>query len=263
MINIHVFKMEFKRSLKGLISWTISVSMFLYLIIILYPLVKDMYSNIPEELLVFIETFGGIPENVVEYFAVESGMLLQIVGSIFACLAGFNIINREEREKHSELVYSLPLSRQTFFFTKLLFVVFQIVCFSLIITIFSILGFVTVGSFPYVGNFLLFSLMNTVMLLFIAFLGFTLACLIKNATTPMLAMAIPLPLYILLIISSLSKNKILKAFKHFSVFSIADPVNFLKGTIDFQWISFLLYLLISIVGIFFSFTLFNNREFNI
>lgn len=263
MINSHIFKMELKRSLKGLLAWCISISLFVYLIIILYPLVKDMYSNIPEELLGFIDSFGGIPENVVEYFAIEGGMVLQIVGSIFAALVGFNIINKEERSKHSELVYTLPLPRKTFFFTKLSFAIFQILIYSLSVTIFSVLGFLTVDSFPYVGNFLVYSLMNTLMLLMIAFFGFTLACIVKNTNSQVLAMVIPLPLYIISIISSISKNKILKSLKHFTVFSFADPVNYLKGSINVEWISFSLFLTISLVGLVYSYHLFINREFNI
>lgn len=263
MINSHVFKMELKRSLKSLLAWCISISLFVYLIIILYPLVKDMYKNIPKELLGFMEAFGGIPENVVEYFAIEGGMILQIVGSIFASLIGFNIINQEERVKYSELVYTLPLPRKTFFFTKLSFTIFQIIVFSLSVTIFSILGFISVDSFPYVGNFLIYSLMNTMMLIMVAFLGFILACITKNATSPVLSMAIPLPLYIILLISSLSENKFLKSLKHITVFSFADPVNFLKKSIDFEWISFSVFSMITILGLIYAYHLFKNREFNI
>lgn len=263
MINYEVFKMDFKRSLKSLIIWTLSVSAFVYLIIVLYPLVKDMYDNIPPELLGFIEMFGGLPKNVVEYFAVEGGMTLQIAGAIFAALLGFNMINSEERYKHSELVYTLPVSRQSFFYTKLLNVLVQILIYSLVVMVFTIFGFITVGSFTNRGNFFLYTFMSTLMLVMIGALGFSLACMLKTARSPITAMILIFPLYILYILSMISTNKYIEFLRYFTLFSFGDPTKYLNGNVVFEGVSFGVYLVISISGLIYSYFLFIEREFYI
>ncbi|HEY8395409.1 MAG TPA: ABC transporter permease subunit, partial [Bacilli bacterium] len=119
MINFQVLKMELKRSYKSLIGWSISIGIFTYLVLILYPLVKDLYSQLSGELMDLLDTFGGIPRSEMDYFATEAGMLVQLFGAVYAALLGYNLISREEREQTTDLIYSLPVSRTTFFFTKI------------------------------------------------------------------------------------------------------------------------------------------------
>ena len=75
MINFQILKIELKRYFKSLLGWSLSIGIFLYIVIILYPMVKDLYNQLSGELLELLENFGGLPKNEIEYFATEGGML--------------------------------------------------------------------------------------------------------------------------------------------------------------------------------------------
>lgn len=262
MFNYNIFTMEFRRSLKGLIGWTISIGLTMYLIIVLYPMVKDLYSEIPAEYLDFYNNFGGIPKNVMEYFATECGMMLQIFGAIYAAMLGFSIISREEREQATDIVYTLPVSRNKFFYTKLISAFSQIIIFTLFVCLFSVLGFVTINSKTNYQDFFVFFAFYTIMLLMITSLGFAMACLIKRNSKSSLALIIPLPLYLLTLISSLlDKDSIFVKIKYLSPFTFSDPVRFLKDNAAIEIISLLFFLGISIISIIFSSYIFNKKEF--
>ena len=94
-----LLKMEIRRSYKSNLLWSIGVGTMIYLIIVLYPMVKDIYQQIPEELMAIMAQFGGVPEDVLEYFATEGAMMLQLFGAIYAALLGFNLISTFEKER--------------------------------------------------------------------------------------------------------------------------------------------------------------------
>ena len=47
-----------------------------------------MFDQMPES-REMMESFGGIPENIIEYFATEGGTTLQILGPYFRPLLDF------------------------------------------------------------------------------------------------------------------------------------------------------------------------------
>jgi ABC-type transport system involved in multi-copper enzyme maturation permease subunit len=261
MINRHIIRMELRRSLVGLIAWTATVGLSLYLIIILWPMVKDMYAQIPESMKDIMDTFGGIPTTVIEYFATEGGMMMQLFGAIFAAMLGYNTISREERDHTTDSIYTLPVSRLSFYFHKLLAVFLQVVIFSVGIALFNILGFITVGSLDSIGKFLAFMALNTLTFLMIASLGFTLGSIMKG-NIQLIALIIPIPLYIVSVISSLTDNKILEKLRYVTPFTFSDPVAFFKLDFKFEYISLILFTVISAASIFLSSFYFTRKEFN-
>ncbi len=261
MINPKVLKMELKRSFKNLLGWTLSIGIFMYLILILYPLVKDIYAATSGEIAEILKSFGGIPENEVEYFAMEGGMLLQLFGAVFAAMTGFSIISREEREQTTDLICSLPVSRTSFFFTKLLAASIQVIVFSALITIFCTLGFLSIKTELNLSRFFFYMLIFLILLLMVQGLGFALACFIKHSSKSLIALLIPLPLYILTFISSFSKDNLLKKLKYLSPFTFSEPVSFLKTGDSFEYISFTVFSIITIVFIILALILYRKREF--
>jgi ABC-type transport system involved in multi-copper enzyme maturation permease subunit len=155
----------------------------------------------------------------------------------------------------------LPVSRLSFYFHKLLAVFIQVVIFSLGIALFNIMGFITVGSLESVGKFLGFMALNTLTFLMIASLGFTLGSIMKG-NIQLIALIIPIPLYIVSVISSLTDNKILEKLKYVTPFTFSDPVAFFKLDFKFEYISLILFTAISVSSIFFSSRYFNRKEFN-
>jgi len=260
MINFDVMKMEFRRSIKSFLAWTLIIGFTMYVIIIVYPMVKDMYSQIPEEFMDMMDMFGGLPDNLIEYVGLEGGVTMQVFASIYAAIVGFTAITREVNEQSTDLIYTLPLSRTTFYFSKLLAAIMQILAFAVAIFLFFIFGFISLGPIPNLESFILYYLANTLMLIIFVILGFYLGTLLTKRNRPMISLLIPLPLYIISFISSLT-NKWLENLKYITPFTFSEPSRFLQETKDFEYISLIVYIIISIVAIIHGLYLFRKKEF--
>jgi len=261
IFNKNLFALEFRRAFKGMLVWSISLGLTMYLIVILYPYVKDMYAAIPPELSGILDSFGGLPENVTEYFATECAMMLQIFGSIYVVLEGFNAINRDEKEKTLEAIYVLPYRRDVILFTKFVRITLNILLFSIANILFSLAGFWTVGEFAENGRFFLFALLNTLMFLMIGYLGLAMVCLMKPNQKNMISMLIPIPLYIVSVISTLTNNEWLQKLKYITPFTFANPVEILKTDFAFEWENLVGFTLVTICLLVAAFLRFRKREF--
>src|SRR5690554_6618029 len=140
MFNGDIFKMEFKRTVKSLLIWSFSLGLYMLLIVVLYPMVKDIYETMQAEMLQYMEMFGGLPTNIIDYYATEGATMMQLVGVIFATLLGFSMLRRDERELTADVIYTLPVSRKTFFYTKFILLIVEIVLFVAIVTLISFAG---------------------------------------------------------------------------------------------------------------------------
>jgi ABC-2 type transport system permease protein len=249
--------MELRRSLKSFLIWSIAMGLTMYLIVALYPVVGDMYAALPEE---FMDYFGGLPKNIIEYFGVEGAMMLQLMGSIFAVILGFNAINREFNELSIDTIYSLPISRSEFYINKLIASVIQVIAFMVVNILFVILGFVTANEVPHLGTFFAFMAINTLLLLMMLVMGFALAIVVKRGVKAMVSLAIPLPLYIIFFVYQLSDNKFLGYLKHITPFSFADPAFFFKEDVGFAWQSLIVFSIISLISLLYSFKIYKQKD---
>lgn len=260
-MNKQVLIMELRRSLKSLIIWTVAVGLTMVLIVATYPLVKEMLEHIPAEFQDFIETFGGLPDNAIEYYATEGGITLQLLGAIFAALLGFSIATKETREKTSDLVFSLPVSRKTIFLTKVASIIIRVVVFSLAVMAFILLSFVAISGLDNIGGFMLYMLLHTLMLIMVALLGFALGAGLKNASKQMLALVIPFPLYILFFLSTLTTNEHIMRLKHITPFTFSDPVVLLKDAGDMDWISLIVFIGLTTLAMVYAYYRYLKKEF--
>ncbi|MDX9808085.1 MAG: ABC transporter permease subunit [Acholeplasma sp.] len=251
--------MEFRRNFKSTLIWSIGVSTMIYLIIVLYPMVKDIYAQIPEELMAIMAQLGGVPEDVLEYYATEGAMMLQLFGAIFAAMLGFNLISTFEKERLAEVIYTQGIPKKTFYLSKLSLLVIMVLIFTIINAIIGYLGFITIDERFSFGDYMWFSLLNGIMYLYTALLGFILALLLDKDIKSMVAIAIPLPLYILAILSTLTDNDWLKALKYVSPFTFSDPVAILKNQDPFEYISFLVFTGLTLVGLVYGYYRYQKR----
>lgn len=263
MFSSRLFKLEFTRSLKSLITWSLSIGLTMVFVIVLYPMVIDIYSAIPAEYQAFLDAFGGVPHNVVEYYATEGVMMLQLFGGIFAALEGYNALNRDDKEKTVECIYQLPYSRTAILTTKLVKVIVNVLVFSIVVYFMSILSFLVIGESYDGGDFLLFNVYNTIMFLMLAILGFVLVVFMKPTQKSMGAIAFPFVFYIISVISSVTNNETLELLKHVTPFTFANPVDILKLGADFEWISFVVFTGLSILLTVAAYWRFQKRELTV
>lgn len=258
MIKI-LLKMEYRRAIKANLAWSLGVSSMVFLIIVLYPLVKDIYAQIPDELMAIMAQFGGIPEDVLEYFATEGAMMLQLFGAIYAGLLGFNMIAVFEKDRLAEMMYTQGIPKKDFFISKWLVLSLMILQFTLINGIVGYMGFLIIAESFDLGNYILFTVLNGVMYVHIAGLGLILALLTRQSVKSMVALLIPLPLYILALVSTLTDHDLVKALKYFSPFTFSDPVSILKNQDPFEFISFIVFTGLVIIGSIYGYFKYQKR----
>lgn len=258
MIKI-LLKMEYRRAIKANLAWSLGVASMVFLIIVLYPLVKDIYAQIPDELMAIMAQFGGIPEDVLEYFATEGAMMLQLFGAIYAGLLGFNMIAVFEKDRLAEMMYTQGISKKMFFTSKWMILSLMIFQFAIINGIIGYAGFIIIGESFDLGNYLLFTLLNGVMYLHIAGLGMILALLTPQSVKSMVALLIPLPLYIVALVSTLTDHAFVKALKYISPFTFSDPVAILKNQDSFEYISFIVFSGLVIAGSIYGYFKYQKR----
>lgn len=268
-ITFNLFKLELKRSFKSHLIWSFSLGLSLFLIVIIYPLVKDMMASMIElmesldensPLLVFMEDFGGFPTTGLEYYATECALILQLVGGIYAAILGFSIINKDEKEHVHEVMYTLPIKRTHVILTRILYVLFNLFTFTIVQFLLSYVGFVVISESIDIGEFAIFGVLNWALFFLIAMLSFGLSSFLKPNVSALISVAIPFPLYILTMVGSATDNKWLSYLKYISPFTFAEPVAFLKTHAAFNTTNLLLFsgltLAITVLGI----IKFNKRQ---
>lgn len=265
-----IFALDFKRGIKSTLIWSIALGLSLFLVIIIYPLFKDMMdaiNNVIEQLesldiafFDFIETFGGIPSNGVEYFATEGAMFMQIAAGMFASLLGFSIIQKDDREKTSEMLYTLPIERSSYLLEKMISVFVQITLFMLIQLVMIAIGFAIVSPGENIRSLFVFGFFDGLMLLMVAYLSMGLSLLLKPGSSTLFPLIIPIPLYIITTVAYMTDNRTLALIRFLSPFTFAEPVGFIKEQSDFEWLNFGIFSVLTIVVIILSFIAFKKRE---
>ena len=229
LFSFTLLKLEFRRNLKGLLIWSFSLALSLFLVILVYPMVQDMMDVLSDMLeylesinsgfVGLLEVFGGIPDNGIEYFATEGALFLQLLGGIFAALLGFSMINRDEKEKTVEVIHVLPISRFALLLTKMIHVAIALFLFTAIQIGSVHLGFLFVSPSENIAELWRFGLFDYLMFLMIAYLSMGLAITIKPNQSNLIAIMIPFPLYIFTMLAFATNNEYLKLLKYLSPYT--------------------------------------------
>jgi ABC-2 type transport system permease protein len=265
-----LFMLDMKRNIKSTLIWSLGLGLSLFFVIIIYPIVQDMMdaiNHVIEQLesleysfLDFIDIFGGIPSNGIEYFATEGAMFMQIAAGMFASLLGFSIINRDDREKTAEMLYTLPITRSSYLLEKMIAVFVQILLFMLIQLGIIALGFSIVAPDENISALFIFGFFDGLMLVMIAFLSMGLSLVMKPGSSTLFPLIIPIPLYVITTIAYATDNHILRLLRFLSPFTFAEPVGFLKNQRDFEWLNFGIFGILTLIVIVLSFIAFKKRE---
>jgi hypothetical protein len=97
------------------------------------------------------------------------------------------------------------------------------------------------------------------MYLVMGLIGYLLAVSLKPAMKQMVALIVPLPLYIITIVSSLTNEDWLKNLKHVSPFTFSDPVVILKEQVGIDLISLYVYIGLSLIIVVSTYFIYRKR----
>jgi len=142
---MNIIGQEIKNHFKSLIIWSISMGLFVSLIMLEFsayhnnPELLDILEVLPENLM---QAFGfvGLNLTTLEGFVSVTIVYIQLIGSIFAVMLGIGLLLKEHMQKTSEFLYVMPIKRNTMIINKviagvLLNLMFIVVVFGVVLAI--------------------------------------------------------------------------------------------------------------------------------
>jgi ABC-2 type transport system permease protein len=116
---MNIFKLDFKRNLKTLLTWAGASGAVLALIMLMYPammksdfidMLNAKISMFPKELIDMLNMSGQDIRQLPQFFANIFQFVL-MAACIYGAILGINALSREESEKTIEFLYSKPVKR--------------------------------------------------------------------------------------------------------------------------------------------------------
>ena len=141
-MNLILFYMDFKRSMKSLIIWSLVISLLIFFTMSFYRTVIQYQQQITSMIqlipiaAVKVRGFSNINDifSVMGFYAANNIVYMMLLGSIFSIVLSSNLLLREEYGKTAEYLMSRPIARGEIFFTKLSLAFIMIFILNLITT---------------------------------------------------------------------------------------------------------------------------------
>ena len=206
-----LFLHEIKRNKISLIVWSYALAFMLGVCVFIYPEMQTQMGDLSamfSDMGAFTEAFGMDTLNFGEfmgYFGVEVGNTLGLGGALMAGIVGISALSKEERDGTSELLLTMPVTREWIVFEKLLFASFHIFIVNAAAVIFSTVGIVAIDVEADGGKIALIFLASFIMQLEIMAITFGIsAFLSKNSIG--IGIGISFGLYFLNILANLEDS---------------------------------------------------------
>lgn len=226
---VSIIKRELKANIKGLILWTIIISLVVIMMIGSFEAMKndmeamnELMKSLPQTLL---KAFGmeSLDMNTIEGFYASKGHLTTaLVGTIYAVYLSSSLLVKEEDQKTSEYLLSKPISRKEVYLSKA-------ISFFIIITLFDIIisGVMALGIYSFVNNsvdgkvVLLLGISPYILHLTFGYLCYFLSVFFKKLRSSLgMALGIVFLSYILSVLGNITDS--LSFLKDVSFFSYVD-----------------------------------------
>lgn len=195
-----ILKNEWRSGLKSLLIWALAVSGMGFICILLFKSMEDSMAGMADNFAsmgAFAEAFGMNTLSIATmkgYFATEIGTIHALGGSMFAATIATVIFSKEEDQHTTEFTFALPVSRGKIITMKILAVILNIVCFTVICGLVYELGLLacdeSLGS-----DFLKYMLLQLLMNVEIAAICFVISA-VSRSNKLGLGISIPLFLYV-------------------------------------------------------------------
>lgn len=227
-----MLKRELKVNFKSFIIWT-SILIGLFLIVyLIYPsivssdnfeMMDQMMAIFPDDVLKAFNMDISSMSSAFGWLKTEGFIFLLLITGIYSGILGSNILLKEENDKTIEYLNSLPITRKSIMFNKivcgLLYISFMIV----IIGIFNYIGLELSGDFDRRLYIIL-----SITLFFPSFVVFSLCLFIstfthKTKNTIGISLGIVFVSYFLNVISEMGEST--EFLRNISIFTLADTRN--------------------------------------
>jgi ABC-2 type transport system permease protein len=178
-MNKNLYLKELKRNRKNLITWSIIVFLFTFLMVSIYPFMIEMGDTINMMMEELPKEFGdalGMNEQawskVAGFYSTYYGIYLIVLVAIYTTSTGARILSKEERDGTADFLMTKPISRKSLFMTKM-FALFSLsMIIYLVQTLTAMIGFLVfdVGKVDWAPVFIMHA-HGLVLILFFTCLG--------------------------------------------------------------------------------------------
>ncbi len=213
-MNRNLFTMELRRNAPALIIWSVIISVFIILIMMIYPVflanqskIVAMLSIVPKGALQFkgISNFDDLM-SVLGFYAANNVIYMMVLGSIFSIVMSSSILLREEYNRTAEYLLTRPVTRSEVFFSKGAVVLLWILILNLLTTFAGYVSMEIVKPGPYnVNAFILLSFSTLLLNILFGAIGLFISVLVKRAKpVTTLTIGLVLVLYFIYTISKIA-----------------------------------------------------------
>lgn len=238
---------EMKQGGKSLCIWTLSISFFIVVCVLLYPQMKAQMEDVNQlfaSMGSFSAAFGMDQLNfgtIIGFYAVECGNIIGIGGAFHASILGIQMVAKEEKNHTSEFLFSHPISRTKILWQKWLASMIQIFILNVITIICGIASMVYIKeSIPW-KELCLIHLAYYFLQVELCWICFSLSCFIRNNGMG-LGIGLASIFYFLNIVANISSH--VEKIKQFTPFGYADAADIVARQ-NLDWINIGIHLLVS------------------
>ena len=263
-MNIYIY--EFKKYLKSIIVWSISIATLIHMFMSFYPtfgedaqLMDKIMSNYPKELLNAFGMNGNLQLSTVPGYLVFVYVFVQLLLAMQASNYGFGFLSVEERELTADFLLSKPVSRNVILATKFLsaFTALTMVNFITWISVFSAVWIFSNGK-PYESSAIVLLLIsNFAFQLIFMSIGMIISVALKKIRSVLsFSMAISFGLYMVNAVAGTIDSKLLgyvSPFYHF------EPGYILEHN-SLNWSAAIISLIATVLAMVGTYILYNRRD---
>ena len=220
-----VLRNEIRFHWKSTMIWSLSLSAFAVLALVLYPQVahySTMFNAMVERLGMFAQMFNMQGMDMFEfmnYYGLENGNFIGLGGGMFAAITAINIVAREEGRHTAEFLYPHPISRLSVLAQKFVALVLQVLVLNALCILAAKLGAALIGqTFP-PKQFNNFHLSLLMMNLQVAVLCFGISCF-KKRDSLVPGLGLVLAFYFLNLFININRES--ATFKYFTPYYYTD-----------------------------------------
>lgn len=220
-----ILKHELRSGRISLIIWSLAISFFLAVCILIYPQISvqmEGVSDLFSQMGGFSQAFGMDKINFGEFigfFGVECGNILGLGGAFFAALLGISALSGEEAGHTAEFLFTHPVSRLHIAVEKLFSVFVQITLFQTTAALITALCIHFIGQTPPLKPLVLLFIAYYLLQIEIACICFCLSAFFRKKGMGA-GLGIAVALYFLNLIANLTESA--KFLKYFTPFGFAD-----------------------------------------
>ncbi|MDO5022773.1 MAG: ABC transporter permease subunit [Eubacteriales bacterium] len=241
-----IFRHEMKQNSKAVLITSLACAVLIVLVMSVQPHMAARASAVEK----MIERFGPMMQafsldrldlgNVLNYYALEAGNIMLLIGGTLASVLGISMLSKEEGRHTAEFLFPHPVSRLSIVMQKWLALILNIIIFTLINVLATYLSFVYLKE---AWDMQLFILMQAALLLLylcLASICFAISAFLSHEATGV-GVGIAILMYILNLLINLDIAG--DAFKYITPFFFAEPTKVFKNkAIDMYYLRYFLIL---------------------